>query len=685
MASRIPSRYLALVLAPAGRDAVVAQALLKEAGIDMARCVDLADFQQALNDDICMTVVTEEALRSSDLRGIAAHVAGQPPWSDLPFIVLTQRGGGPERNPAAGRLAEILGNVTFLERPFHPTTFVSVARTALKGRQRQYDARAWIEELHEGEERLQTALAAGRLGSWELDMETGVLTTSPACKAVFGRAPEASFTYAELVASIHSDDRPAMEAAVRVTVETGSDYAIEYRSIWPDGSVHWAEIHARLVKDIGTRRSRMVGVSADITERKVGEDRLRRLNETLEERVAERTAELKQAHDAVLAQVDQRECAEEQLRQAQKMEMIGQLTGGVAHDFNNLLMAVLGNLDLLRPRVAADPDAARLIDIASQGAQRGAALTQRLLAFARRQDLQVQPRDMVALVSGMRDLLARSVGSRIELRLDLPSRIAPALMDANQVELALLNLAVNARDAMPDGGPVTIRVDRAEMPPGRDLEPGSYIRLIVRDGGHGMDAATLKKATDPFFTTKEVGKGTGLGLSMIHGLAIQLKGTLRLYSEVGRGTSAELWLPVADGACEAAEEAVPAPAMARPSTPVTPRTILVVDDDVLISMTTVMMIGDLGHRVLEANSGAKALQILGSDEVIDLLVTDYSMPRMTGAELAKSARKLRPGLPILLATGYAELPPGAGIDLPRLAKPYQQEQLRVELAKLLGP
>jgi len=682
MPSSLAASHHALVLAPKGRDALVAKALLRDVGVEAIDCPDLAAFQRALGDATCMAVVTEEALRSADLRTVAAHVASQEPWSDLPFIVLTQHGGGPERNPAAARLAEVLGNITFLERPFHPTTFISVARAALKGRQRQYEARARIEELHESEGRLRTALSAGRLGSWELDLTTLELTASDACKALFGRRPETMFGYADFLAGAHPEDRKRIEEAVRKALGGEGDDAIELRGTWPDGSRRWFEVRARLVRDRDGRRPRLVGVCADITERKDGEARLRRLNETLEERVAARTAELNGALAAVLAQIDQREKAEEQLRQAQKMEMIGQLTGGVAHDFNNLLMAVLGNLALLRPRVAADADATRLVDIAWQGAQRGAALTQRLLAFARRQELQVQPRDLAVLVRGMKDLLERSIGPRIELRLDLPPRIEPALVDANQLELALLNLAVNARDAMPEGGAVTIKVDRVEEPVGRDLEPGSYIRLTVRDAGHGMDEATLRKATEPFFTTKELGKGTGLGLSMIHGLAIQLKGALRLSSEVGRGTTAELWLPMAAGGAEAAQEAPPA-AAAPPPAPA-PRTILVVDDDVLISMTTVMMVGDLGHRALEANSGAKALQILRSDVPIDLMITDYSMPRMTGAELAKSARELRPDLPILLATGYAELPPGADIDLPRLGKPYEQEQLRMEIGKLLG-
>jgi PAS domain S-box-containing protein len=358
--------------------------VLVEAGIPSKTAADLQAFIGALNEDIAFAIITEEALHSADLRQISSWIEEQPSWSDLPFIILTHRGGGPERNPAAARVLETLGNVSFIERPFHATTFVSVARSALRGRRRQYEARLRIEALDEGERRLQTALEAGRLGAWELDLATNALTTSPTCRAVFGLGPEETFTYEQLVAHIHPDDLERMKAAVKATIETGADYAIEYRTIWPDGSTHWAEIRAQLYKDRSGKAVKMVGVSSDITARTRSEEHQRQLNEVLEERVAERTAELHEAHAVVMAEVAQREHAEDQLRQAQKMEAIGQLTGGVAHDFNNLLMAVLANLELLRKHTGDNPNAIRLIDGALQGAKRGASLTQRLLAFARR-------------------------------------------------------------------------------------------------------------------------------------------------------------------------------------------------------------------------------------------------------------------------------------------------------------
>jgi len=372
--------------------------------------------------------------------------------------------------------------------------------------------------------------------------------------------------------------------------------------------------------------------------------------------------------------------AEARLREAQKMETLGQLTGGVAHDFNNLLMAVLGNLELLRKRVPSHPASDRLIDGAMQGAQRGAALTQRLLAFARHQALDVRPVDLAGLIRGMDDLLRRSLGPSVTMLQDLPRGIPPAHVDANQLELALLNLVVNSRDAMPEGGTVTLSLDVAETGAARDLAAGRYVRLTVADTGLGMDDETLRKSIEPFFSTKDVGKGTGLGLSMIHGLAQQLKGTLRLYSTPGRGTRAELWLPVAEGAAEV----LPQPGADAASEARKAARLLFVDDDFLISLSTTSLLEDLGHHVLKASTGAAALKLLQDDGAVDLMITDYAMPGMNGLQLAEEARKLRPGLPILLATGYADLPTRANFELPRLNKPYQQKELAEQIATLLG-
>ena len=678
----IPERdVIGLIHAPLGRDAQIAAALLQEAELPARIASTLDALVAGLNENVAFAVMTEEALRSVDLRPFVSWIETQPSWSDLPFIILTARGGGPERNPAAARLSEVLGNVSYVERPFHPTTFISVVRSAMRARRRQYEASARMEALDEGERRLQTALEAGRLGAWELDLATNVLTTSATCRGIFGRGPEDGFTYEDLLQSIHPEDVTRMQEAVRKTIETGADYAIAYRTVWPDGSVHGAEIRAQLHRDRTGKPIKLVGVSADITERLQAEEQQRHLNEMLEERVAERTRELQEAHRLVLAEVSQRERAEEQLRQAQKMEAIGQLTGGVAHDFNNLLMAVLGNLELLRKHVAGDAKATRLIDGALQGAQRGASLTQRLLAFARRQDLQVGPVNLAGLVTEMEDLLQRSVGSRIAIEVAVPERLPPVSADANQVELALLNLAVNARDAMPDGGTIQIALNEAEQPAGSDtLAPGRYVVLSVIDQGLGMDAETLQKAVEPFFSTKELGKGTGLGLSMVHGLALQLDGRLQLKSAPGQGTTAELWIPVSTTDVEDQAQDV---APAGPRDDAGPKRILLVDDDVLIAMSSADMLSDLGHQVVEAHSGKEALALIDGGATFDLLITDYSMPSMTGAELAKAVRDRVPGLPILLASGYADLPSGVEMDVARLAKPYSQDQLASVLDKIL--
>ncbi|MFK0276381.1 ATP-binding protein [Ensifer sp. NPDC090286] len=663
-----------------GRDAQIAGSLLAEAGFQSMLCGDLADFISALEEDIAFAVVTEEALRFADLRPLVAWIKSQPSWSDLPFVILTHRGGGPERNPSASRLSEVLGNVSFIERPFHATTFISVATSAVRSRRRQYEARLRIDALDEGERRLQAALEAGHLGAWELDLATYALITSAICRGVFGRGPADAFTYDDLIAAIHPDDVEKMKVAIQHTLVSGVDYAIEYRTVWPDGSVHWAENRAQLYRDRNGRATKLVGISSDITARVISEEQQRRLNEVLEERVAERTAELHKAHEIVMAEVAQRERAEAQLRQAQKMEAIGQLTGGVAHDFNNLLMAVLGNLELLRKHVGGDARAERLIDGALQGAKRGASLTQRLLAFARRQDLHVDAVDLAKLVGEMTDLLKRSVGTSVVIETCLPERLSPVLADPNQLELALLNLVVNARDAMPNGGTVCISLKEMSLAkPEGDLAAGRYGVLCVTDDGHGMDEDTLQKAVDPFFSTKELGKGTGLGLSMIHGLALQLKGTLRLNSTLGEGTTAELWMPVSSGRVSVREE-LEAPEDVQN---VGSLRILLVDDDFLIAMSSVDMLVDLGHEAVEAHSGKEALTHLRENGHFDLMITDYSMPEMTGGDLASAARDLFPDLPILVASGYAELPPGIDFDVARLAKPYTQHQLALEIERVL--
>ncbi|MBX4909882.1 MULTISPECIES: response regulator [Rhizobium] len=420
---------------------------------------------------------------------------------------------------------------------------------------------------------------------------------------------------------------------------------------------------------------------------------LERLNAELEARVHQRTAELeasaaqlRQLNEELEHRIDQRtrerEEALAQLFEAQKLDTIGHLTGGVAHDFNNLLMAVLGSLSLLKKRLPADERSERLVTNAIQAAERGTALTQRLLAFARRQELKPQAVDFLRLFENVEDLLAKAVGPRVEIRKRIPADLEPLLVDSNQLELALLNLFVNARDALESGGAVTVAA-AAEQDRPAGLAGGNYIKISVSDDGEGMDEATVLRAAEPFFTTKGIGKGTGLGLSMVHGLAAQSGGSIQISSTRGKGTTVSLWLPVAQSIAK--EEPAVVPAAAEPLKPVSRSlAILVVDDDALVRTGTVAMLEDLGHLPREAASATQALEFLAGGQECDLVITDHAMPGMTGAELARHLRSAFPNLPVILASGYVELAEDQGLGrMLRMAKPFTQEQLQAAMDEAL--
>jgi PAS domain S-box-containing protein len=371
----------------------------------------------------------------------------------------------------------------------------------------------------------------------------------------------------------------------------------------------------------------------------------------------------------------------EALFQAQKMEAIGHLTGGIAHDFNNLLMAVLGSLELARKRLPSDEKLTRLVDNAIQGAQRGAILTKRMLAFARRQELKTETIHIPELVHGMTELLQRSLGQSISIETRFPLPLKPIRADANQVEMALLNLAVNARDAMPEGGQIILSARNAVIPtdePG-GLKAGRYVCVSVKDTGEGMDEATLSRAMEPFFTTKGPGKGTGLGLPMVYGLAEQSGGRFNLQSRAGEGTTAELWLPAAEEASSAIEQTRPLSPGAERQHPLL--VVLAVDDDSLVLTNTIAMLEDLGHTAIGASSGHAALEILRQENSIDLVITDQVMPQMTGLQLAKAIKAEWPKLPVIIATGFAETPPGAG-EFAKLSKPFTQTELGEKLTNV---
>ena len=417
-----------------------------------------------------------------------------------------------------------------------------------------------------------------------------------------------------------------------------------------DGSCFWAHVVIDAIRDDDGNVIGFAKITRDITDRKEAAEKL--------------------------------EKAREFSLQAQKLEAIGQLTGGIAHDLNNLLTAVLGSLELLRKHLPDNPKAIALVENAAQGAQRGTTLTKRMLAFARNYELSKEVIGVPELVRGMTDLLQRSIGPSFNLETRFPLSLKPVEVDANQLELALLNLTLNARDAMPDGGDIILAAREESVAAGHisGLEAGNYIRVSVIDTGEGMDEETLRRAAEPFFTTKGVGKGTGLGLSMVHGFAEQSSGRLILHSQKAKGTTAELWLPVA----KASQQPV-APAPAVPAKLVRPITVLAVDDDALVLMNTVAMLEDLGHTVFEAYSGKEALEILQREDSIDLVVTDQAMPKMTGTELAKVIRNKWPDIPVLLATGYADMGPRDEIGLPKLSKPYLPRDLAAAILQINPP
>ncbi len=409
-----------------------------------------------------------------------------------------------------------------------------------------------------------------------------------------------------------------------------------------DGSRFWASVVIDPIRgDEGTLLG-FTKITRDLTERKLAQEAL--------------------------------EASREQFFQSQKMEAIGQLTGGVAHDFNNILAAILSSLRIARRRAAADEDPDSFIGNAIMAADRGAILTQRMLAFARKQELELEAVDLMASMRAMAELLQRTIGPRVTIRLDFPLQLPPVVADATQLELAIMNLVVNARDAMPEGGSIVIAAALVEGP--GDEEP--MIRLSVKDEGEGMDEDTLARAVDPFFTTKGIGKGTGLGLSMVRGMVEQCGGQFTLESELGRGTTAEIRLKVAEQAAPSAQDEP-----SEPAATTRPLRILAVDDDAIILLNTATLLEEMGHKVFEATSGTSALAILDKEEV-DLMITDYAMPGMTGAELVKQAKARDPDLNVILASGYADLPEGSARDLPRLSKPFDDAALAQAIAALAG-
>ncbi|HVI54637.1 MAG TPA: PAS domain S-box protein [Luteibacter sp.] len=478
----------------------------------------------------------------------------------------------------------------------------------------------------------------GHVSSWNAGAER---IKGYAPEEVIGRHYSAFFTEDDVARNEPTTNLQAVAREGRIETEGWR--------VRKDGSRFWAHVVIdRITDDAGT----LIGfakVTRDVTERRA----------------------------SALALEETREA----LFQSQKLEAVGQLTGGVAHDFNNLLMAVQGNLELMRDHAELPERLNRLVSNALSGVRRGVSLTQRMLAFARRQQLHLEPVNVVALVSGMSDLLRTSLGPAIAIEVRFPLALPDVMGDINQLELCVLNLCVNARDAMEEGGLITIQAAAEEIGARHTLQlpPGRYVRLSISDTGPGMDAATLTRATEPFFTTKGVGKGTGLGLSMVHGIAQQSGGALQLESSKAGGTTVSIYLPIAPSHTDVVPETAPVVhGRTLYHTPVSDGplpVVLVVDDDPLVLSTAVEMLAYAGYDARGAASANEALRRLETIDELIAVVTDHAMPGMTGSELASELATLRPGLRVVLASGYAEVPAVAAGIAVQLQKPFGRDAL----------
>ncbi|TNC49604.1 PAS domain S-box protein [Rubellimicrobium rubrum] len=751
-------------------------------------------------------IVTWTAGAQAVLGWTAEEAVGQP--ADMTYTPEDRAQGVPEWERRTAREEGQAPNVRWHRRKDGTRVFIDGVMRPLDGQdgapsgyvkvgQDVTDRRAIEEALRASEARFRLMADAVPQIVWITDAEGRTEFFNKQWTDYTGAAYEPA-TAAEVAASfVHPDDAEATVTSFDEARRTDGTFLVEHRIRSKAGDWRWFLVRGEPYRDLSTGAAlRWFGASVDIHDRKRAEAALRELNDTLEARVAERTAEREQlarivettgtliqaldtdlrwiavnratsdvldrlygrrphlgqslheffagmpehlaearvpwdralagealtimapfgdlGHERrtfeltyeVLRDEDSRVTgalmtgfdvterlrdqarlaeAEEQLRQAQKMDAMGQLTGGVAHDFNNLLTPIVAVLDRLQRQEVIGPREQRLITGAAQSAERARTLVQRLLAFARRQPLQAVAVDVADLVRGMTDLVASTTGPQVRVAVEVADDLPPAKADSNQLEMALLNLAVNARDAMPEGGTLRISAtaetveataNRKRVPThAPKLAPGRYLRLSVADTGSGMDEATLARAVEPFFSTKGVGKGTGLGLSMVHGLASQLGGALAIQSRPGLGTNVELWLPQSHEAPEAAIR----PPLAAPNGP--RGTALLVDDEEAVRLSTADMLGELGFHVLEAASAEEALAAMRDGARVDLVVTDHLMPGMTGSDLARAVQALRPGLPILVVSGYAESE-GLAPDLPRLAKPFRKDELAASLASL---
>ena len=669
-----------LILAPRGRDAAVVEQVLARAGTPAAICPDLPGWIDALRTGAAAALVTEEALGETGPPDLFAWLEAQPAWSDFPFIVLATRQLG-HRSQRASQLLARLGNVVLLERPINAETLVSATAAALRARRRQYQARERLLErerdreqlrlANEGLERrvaertrevetahetLAFALDAAGMGSWDLDYGTGASRRSPRFDTVFGYdAPQAFWNRETFLAHVVEEDRAGVDRAFSAVGSTGR-LDLECRIRRVDGAVRWIALRGQVKSDAAGTATRIAGILMDRTDQHV---------------------------------------TEEALRQAQKMEAIGQLTGGVAHDFNNLLTVIVGGLDMVLRRPEQVDRVKRLAEAAMGAARRGEQLTQQLLAFSRRQMLRPQTLNPNRLLLDFRPLAERAAGGAVELAFDLDPALDPIRIDPAQFEAAVLNLIVNARDAM-EGRPghtrIAVTSRNVHLGTGavteKGVAPGPYVLVSVTDTGAGIPPDKLQRVFEPFFTTKEVGKGTGLGLSQVYGFTRSANGFVDIASAVGAGTTVNLYFP---RSTDPADEETGAGALR--TIPLRRagegETVLLVEDDEQVLGMAVESLEELRYRVIIARNAAEALDHLRGVERIDILFSDVVMPGgMNGSQLAVEAQRVRPGIKVLLTSGYvANLDEGQVIghgELPVLNKPYRRDELARSLRLVLG-
>ncbi|TLU73253.1 ATP-binding protein [Lichenicoccus roseus] len=665
------------ILAPRGRDAAIIGQVLQRTGIVCTVCAGLAGLRESLDGNIGGAVVTEESLSGADLEPVLDWIAGQPSWSDLPLIVLATRQTG-SRPPRAAALLDRLGNVVLLERPINAETLTSAATSALRARRRQYQTRDLLAgreqsenalrqlndtlelrvaertgELEAARETLAFALDSAGMGSWDLDLRHDTARRSRRHDRIFGLPVEGQqpkWGRAIFLRHVVEEDRDAVGRAFDRAILNGG-LEIECRIRRGDGAVRWIDVRGRVEYAEDGEPVRMAGVVMDTTDRRRTEDAL---------------------------------------HQAQKMEAIGQLTGGVAHDFNNLLTVIVGGLDMMIRRPDRTDRIVRLAEAAMTAARRGEQLTQQLLAFSRRQMSRPETLNPNRLLLEFRALAQRAVGEAIDLQVELDPAVHPVRVDPAQFESAVLNLVVNARDAMPDGGTIRLECRNVHLPTEavaeRGIAPGAYVMVCVTDSGAGIDNETLKRAFEPFFTTKEVGKGSGLGLSQVYGFMRSAGGDVVIDSTPGVGTSVRLHFPRSND--EMVEERQDAAGMVPLRRASIGDTVLLVEDDEQVLGMAVESLEELRYKVVVSRNAREALEHLRGPERIDILFSDVVMPGgMNGAQLAVEAQRLRPGLKVLLTSGYVgdgAAGQAIGQDLPVLNKPYRRDELAQKLRVVLG-